>query len=59
MSTRDMYDKKMLKAMESIAKSLNRIANVMERKNNKKSVNPSAIENSWKTRGDGNDAYDL
>lgn len=59
MSTRDMYDKNMLKAFQSIARSLDRIADSIEKKNNKKSVNPSAIENSWKTRGNGNDAYDL
>lgn len=46
MSTRDMYDKKMLKAMESIAKSLNRIANVMERKSDSLEREYSHIEES-------------
>ena len=59
MSVRDKYDRDTLKAFQSIARSLDRIADSMEKKNNKKSVNPSAIENSWTTRGDGNDAYDL
>lgn len=44
MSTRDMYDKNMLKAFQSIARSLDRIADSMEKKNNKKSVNPSKNE---------------
>lgn len=32
MSTRDMYDKSILKALQSIAKSLDRLANVAEGK---------------------------
>lgn len=43
-SVRDRYDRDTLNALQSIARSLDRIANVMEEKNDKKSDNPSKIE---------------
>lgn len=58
MSVRDRFDRDTLNALQSIARSLERIADSMEKKekkNNKKSVNPSRIENSWRTRDGGND----
>lgn len=47
MSVRDRFDRDTLNALQSIARSLERIADSMEKKentNNKKSVNPSKIE---------------
>lgn len=57
MSVRDRFDRDTLNALQSIARSLERIADSIEKKekkNNKKSVNPSKIENSWEPRGYGN-----
>lgn len=57
MSVRDRFDRDTLNALQSIARSLERIADSMEKeekKNDKKSVNPSRIENSWRTRDSGN-----
>lgn len=56
MSVRDRFDRDTLNALQSIARSLERIADSMEKKekkNDKKSVNPSKIENSWETRDGG------
>lgn len=50
MSVRDRFDRDTLNALQSIARSLERIADSMEKKekkekkNTKKSVNPSKIE---------------
>ena len=47
MSVRDRFDRDALNALQSIARSLERIADSMEKienKNNEKSVNPSKIE---------------
>lgn len=44
MSVRDKYDRDTLKAFQSIARSLDRIADSMEKTNNKKTVNPSKNE---------------
>lgn len=54
MSTRDMYDKKMLKAMESIAKSLNRIANVMEVKSGSEPIDSAKAKELMKRYKDDN-----
>lgn len=62
MSVRDRFDRDTLNALQSIARSLERIADSMEKmekKNNKKSVNPSKIEKLMEDEGGGNDAYDL
>ena len=64
MSVRDRFDRDNLNALQSIARSLERIANSMEKmekKNDEKSDNRNKIQkNSWKTRGGGsNDTYDL
>lgn len=47
MSVRDRFDRDVLNALQSIARSLERIADSMEKKekkNDKKSVNPSKNE---------------
>lgn len=63
MSVRDRFDRDTLNALQSIARSLERIADSMEKKekkNNKKSVNPSKIEKLMEDEGGGsNDTYDL
>lgn len=62
MSVRDRFDRDTLNALQSIARSLERIADSMEKmekKNNKNQLILVKLKNSWKTRGGGNDAYDL
>lgn len=63
MSVRDRFDRDTLNALQSIARSLERIADSMEKKenkNNEKSVNPSKIEKLMETRdGGSNDTYNL
>lgn len=63
MSVRDRFDRDTLNALQSIARSLERIADSMEKKekkNTKKSVNPSKIEKLMEDEGGGsNDTYDL
>ena len=54
MSVRDRFDRDTLNALQSIARSLERIADSMEKnekKNNKKSVNPSKIEKLMEDEG--------
>lgn len=54
MSVRDRFDRDTLNALQSIARSLKRIADSMEKKekkNNKKSVNPSRIEKLMEDEG--------
>lgn len=54
MSVRDRFDRDTLNALQSIARSLERIADSMEKmekKNNKKSVNPSGIEKLMEDEG--------
>ncbi len=54
MSIRDRFDRDTLNALQSIARSLERIADSMEKmekKNNKKSVNPSKIEKLTEDEG--------
>ena len=54
MSVRDRFDRDTLNALQSIARSLERIADSMEKmekKNNKKSVNPSKDEKLMEDEG--------
>ena len=54
MSVRDRFDRDTLNALQSIAISLERIADSMEKKekkNDKKSVNPSKIEKLMENEG--------
>lgn len=54
MSVRDRFDRDTLNALQSIARSLERIADSMEKmekKNTKKSVNPSKIEKLMEDEG--------
>ena len=54
MNVRDRFDRDTLNALQSIARSLERIADSMEKKekkNNKKSVNPSKNEKLMEDEG--------
>ncbi|CBL38441.1 hypothetical protein CL2_14990 [Anaerostipes hadrus] len=51
MSVRDRFDRDTLNALQSIARSLERIADSMEKKNDKKSVNPSKNEKLLEDEG--------
>lgn len=54
MSVRDRFDRDTLNALQSIGRSLERIADSMEKKekkNNKKSVNPSKNEKLMEDEG--------
>lgn len=58
MSVRDRFDRDTLNALQSIARSLERIADSMEKmekKNTKNQLILVKLKNSWRTRGDGND----
>lgn len=54
MSTRDMYDKSVLKALQSIARSLERISNVMEGKSDSKSIDAEKVKELLRRYEDGN-----
>lgn len=56
MSVRDRFDRDTLNALQSIARSLERIADSMEKKekkNNKNQLILVKLKNSWETRDGG------
>lgn len=63
MSVRDRFDRDNLNALQSIARSLERIADSMEkmeRRMTKNQIIVIKLKNSWETRdGGSNDTYDL
>lgn len=57
MSVRDRFDRDALNALQSIARSLERIADSMEKKRRmtKNQLILVKLKNSWRTRDGGND----